>query len=154
MPAPIIAAGAGLAGSIIAGKSKNQNVSGLAGDILGAGTGIAGSLFADRGSSRAADASMQANREALAFEREREMRRRQEYDQERSERRAQFEANERRLAPYRQAAASVLAKYGVQIPLNEPQAPPMGAPPPPAAGVPPMPAPMDLGSLGRGRYGF
>lgn len=110
----------------------------VAAPLIGAGSSLLGAGIASRGQSRAADASMQANREALAFEREREMRRRQEYDQERAEQRAQFEANERRLAPYRQASASVLAKYGIQIPMNEP-APSMAGAPSPAVGVPPMP---------------
>ena len=139
--------------------------------------GVAGSIIGSRSASGAAKIQQQAADQALAFEREREARRRQEYDIERQDRERAHTAREQALNPYRQAGASVLARYGIQIPTNymEEQAPPPEMPPdlstsgimamqgaPPGMGGPPMGPPpppmgpppgMTLGELTARRYG-
>lgn len=77
---------------------------------------------------------------ALEFEKERE-----------AAKQRQWEADQRRLAPYRQAAASVLAKYGIQVPMDDggPEPPPEG----PQALPRPQASPYTLGALGAQAYG-
>ena len=142
------------------------------------GAGIVGGILQSRSASGAAKIQQQAADQALAFEREREARRRQEYDIERQDRERAHAAREQALNPYRQSGASVLARYGIQIPTNymeEPAAAPPGMQPdlstsgimampgaPPGMGGPPMgppPPPMEpppgmtLGELTARRYG-
>ena len=84
-----------------------------------AAAGLAGSVIASRGASGAAKTQAAAGAEALQFEREREKRRQYEYDQQQEQQRAAHEAEQRRLEPFRRAAASVLAKYGIQVPIEQ-----------------------------------
>lgn len=118
MPAPIIAAGAGLAGSIFAGKSENKGISGLAPAILQGGTGLAGSLLQSGAAKDAAKSQERSAAAALDFERDNERRRRFEFDQDRADRMKAHEARERAFEPYRLAAAGVLKKYIPQYDFN------------------------------------
>ena len=115
--------------------------------LIGSGIEGVSELF---GASKAAGAAKAASEaqsrsasEAIAFEREKEMRRRQEYDQELQMKKEAYEAEQRRLGPYRHAAASVLARYGIQIPMEEEPAP--AAAGPQAAPFSPQTPPAPLG---------
>lgn len=91
--------------------------------IIAAGVGAAGALgggiLQSRAAGKASDLQARATEQALEFEREREARRREEYDREQRQKQEQWEADQRRLSPYRLAAASVLAKYGIDIPAAD-----------------------------------
>lgn len=134
--------------------------------IIAAGVGAAGTLgggiIASRQAGRAADTQQRAASEALQFEREREQRRQYEYDQQQRQQREAHEAEQRRLEPYRRAAASVLARYGIQVPIEQEPPPDVAASgAPPAGGLGPVPEmempeedptafhPMSLGQLGQ-----
>lgn len=147
MPPAVIAAGAGLAGSIIAGKSENKGISGLAPAILQGGAGLAGSFLQSGAAKDAAKSQERSTAEALDFERDREMRRRMEFDQAREDRMKAHEAQERAFEPYRLAAAGVLKKYIPNYDFERMNAPPEIQ----TAAPPPEEDPYTLGMLARGR---
>lgn len=108
MPVPIIAAGIGAAGSLLSRRGNDEpkeqdNGGGGApwlGPAIGAGGSLVGALIGSRASGRAADTQLQATREALAFEREKERRAAE-----------QWAARQARLAPFRMGAVGLLQKY-------------------------------------------
>lgn len=117
--------------------------------IVAAGIGAAGmlggSILGARSAGKAADTQAKAAADALAFEKEQE-----------AKRERQWEADQRRLSPYRLAAASVLAKYGIDIPMEDaaPQIDLSGGASPESFGGPPeqptmAPPGMSLGQLGQ-----
>lgn len=67
--------------------------------------GIFGSAMSSRASGRATQAQSRGQADALAFEREREMQRRKEYEERLAMEKAQWEARENR-------KAEILARYG------------------------------------------
>jgi multidrug efflux pump subunit AcrA (membrane-fusion protein) len=128
---------------------------------VGAGTQIVGAKIqsgankrATAAQTRATDAQTHATDQALAHERDVELRRRQEYDMEQAAARAQWDADQARRAPYREFAESLLRRRAgrVGLSLGDASGPaPMGSMP----GVGSSPnAGTTLGSLvGRTPYG-
>lgn len=83
MPAPIVAAG------------------------ITAAAGLGGAALANRSQGKAADAQARANADALNFEKDKESRRRLEYDQAMQEYRQRY-------AQWQQQRAGLLSRYGVR----------------------------------------
>jgi hypothetical protein len=73
-----------------------------------AGASIYGSRQAANANRRATQVQDTSNREAIAFAREQEQRRQQEYDREQAEARAAWDAQEARRAPYRETSQRAL----------------------------------------------
>lgn len=113
-PAAATSAGALLPGSVAAGTHMGLTV----GDLIKIGQGGGDALLGLYGSHKQGQAASEAARlqaqglaAQLAFEREQETRRRQEYDQQQATLKAQWDADQAWRAPYRQASASILARY-------------------------------------------
>lgn len=85
------------------------------GQLAGAGLNVGANLFGQHQQSQAYDraAALQAEGldKQLAYDREIEARRRQEYDTSEAQAKAQWDARQTRLEPYRQAAAAILGKW-------------------------------------------
>lgn len=89
----------------------------LGSTLLAAGVtavaGLGGAKLASSASSKASKLSAAANAEALAFER-------QKYEEEQSQAKAQWEAQEAQQAPYRAArysfAKQLASRYGIEMP--------------------------------------
>ena len=101
--------------------------------ISGATT-LAGAAIGGKGNKRAAESQERSNSEAIALARENEARRRQEYDQAQALQRQQWDAEQARLEPYRNARLALLAGQSRRLGLNigslggaRPSGPPPGA---------------------------
>lgn len=117
MPAAAwIPAVAGVVGGVLGSKSDNKGLQGLAPSLVQGGLGLTGSFLQKSAMDDSAEAQLAAQREALAYEREKD-----------EERRRQYEARERQLSPFRMGAASVLAKYGIDVPIEDAAPPDMAA---------------------------
>lgn len=83
-----------------------------------AGGQVYGSKKAASANKEATQVQAQSNAEALAFAREQEARRQKEYDAQIAAERAQWEAEQKRLAPYRQASLGILGQAADRIGVN------------------------------------
>lgn len=117
------------------------------------GTAVAGALVNRSAQKSATKAQTQATDQALAFERENELRRRQEYDQSQAEARAQWDAEQARKAPYREMGDAMLRRRAERLGIPfSPRAEPMAQAPRPSLGSLAMPggAPTDATSSAQG----
>lgn len=104
-------------------------------------------------SKKAGDQQQQGLREQLAFERENEARRRQEYDRAEAMAQQQWEAEQARRAPFREAADAIIRKRmgGMGMPVSSPmpQMPARGGSPMTGGGsMPPGHFSLQGGTLG------
>lgn len=82
------------------------------------GTAIVGAKMASNANRRATDAQTASTDKALAFEREQEQRRREEYDREQRAMQAQWDADQARKGPYRELAESLLRRRAARVGIN------------------------------------
>jgi len=131
------------AGSTILGKALNKNASSGGGAPSGgssnggewksgaiqAGGQILSALMQKQASGTATKEESKHLAEALAFEREKEARRRAEYDQMIAAEKAQWEAEQARIEPYRNASLGILGGAADRLGFQMPQAstPALGA---------------------------
>jgi hypothetical protein len=114
---------------------------------------VAGALVKRSAEKNATQAQTQATDQALAFERENELRRRQEYDQSQAEARAQWDAEQARKAPYREMGDAILRRRAERLGIPfSPRAEPMAPAPRPSLGSLALPggAPTDATSSAQG----
>jgi hypothetical protein len=103
------------------------------------GTAVAGGVMASRANSRAAQQAQSGTDAQLAFMREQARMDEQRFQQQRVDEVAQWNANQARRAPYRQASLSILARRMGQPELENPAPqtrPPMTPTQPPPRQVP------------------
>jgi hypothetical protein len=103
------------------------------------GTAVAGNVMASRANSRAAQQAQSGTDAQLAFMREQARMDEQRFQQQRVDEVAQWNANQARRAPYRQASLSILARRMGQPELANPAPqtrPPMTPTQPPPRQVP------------------
>lgn len=155
MPSAVLGPAIGLVGNKLLNSGKKEKTEGRGapewlGPAIGAGANVIGSVLASRGQSRAARAGERGASEALAFERDKENRRRMEYDQQQALLRQRYDAGVRR-------RQSILRAFGMLNDAPAPAAPmtstaPTMAPPPVTLGTlsgrqPPLTAPEPVESL-------
>lgn len=112
-------------------------------------TGVIGAKSASRANERASQTQARGLDQQLAFERENEARRREEYDRAEALNRQQWEARQAQLAPYRAAADALLRRRAQELGLPDPPAmtaPVYPAAPPSVSGTAPVPT--SSGTLG------
>lgn len=83
---------------------------------INAVSGVGSSLVGKHSNKKALEAQTKASQEALAMEKENEAYRRSEARRIEDLQRAQFEAEQARLEPYRQAKAAFLRSQGINLP--------------------------------------
>lgn len=130
---------------------------------IGLGTAIGGAATAgamvygahkqSSAARKAGDQQARAIEQQLQFERENELRRREEYDRAEAERKAQWDAEQSRRAPYRAAADAILRRrmgqMGLELPPERQQPVYQPQPYPPSGGPVVQPAvPPRSSSLG------
>lgn len=90
--------------------------------LFTAGAGVAsalgGAIIGSRSNSKASKTQAQADAAALAMAKDNEARRRQEYDQQIAAERAQWDAEQARLEPYRNAQNALLGQATDRLRLN------------------------------------
>lgn len=79
------------------------------------GAAVTSGVMQSKANKRATDAQSKSTAEALAFERDNELRRRQEYDRSEAESRAQFDAEQARKAPFREMADVILRRRAERL---------------------------------------
>lgn len=107
-------AGAIVPGSVAAGTHMGLSIGDWLKIAQGGGDavlGLYGSHKQGQAASEAARLQAQGLAAQLAFERDQETRRQQEWDQQQASLKAQWDADQAWRAPYRQASASILARY-------------------------------------------
>jgi hypothetical protein len=109
---------------------------------IGAASGVGSALVGKHSNNNALKAQTQATNRALAVEQENEAYRRAEARRIEDLQRAQFEAEQARLEPYRQARQQFLNQQGGRLGLN------VGAPPPRPQFVPGQPQSPTAGPTG------
>lgn len=96
-------------------------------DILEVGLGPLASIWGASKQAGAANsasqASLQAQRESLAFAREQALEEKRRYEEEQARLDAAYAAEQARRAPFRNAALSILGDYGFEIPASAYQTP-------------------------------
>lgn len=86
--------------------------------LIGAGASAYGSKKASDANTEASRIQAQSNADALAFAREQEARRQKEYDQQIAAEKAQWEAEQARLAPYRAASYGILGQAADRLGMS------------------------------------
>lgn len=116
----------------------------VAAAAIGAGAGIGGALISSHSQGKASDAQARATADTLAFERDKETRKRQEYDQAMQEYRQRY-------AQWEQQRNGLLARYGVH-PGGRPSLASFGQRPTqsPTTGQAPMFGPQGMGAQNMG----
>lgn len=118
--APTVSGAAPAAGAIVpaavAPVAKTIGAMGQwGGQLAGAGVGALANIYGQHQQNSAYDRAAVLQAEGLdkqlAYDREIEARRRQEYDTAEAQMKAQWDARQSRLEPYRQAAAAILGKW-------------------------------------------
>lgn len=99
----------------------------VAASLIAGGTTLAGTALSSRANGKAAKTQDLAQKRAEAIEIDNENRRRQEYDRAEALRKAQYDEEQQRRAPYRAVAQSILAqnarRMGYSVPGPRPPAP-------------------------------
>jgi hypothetical protein len=90
----------------------------MAAGIPAAVATIGGAILSNKSNNQATKTQAQANAEALAMAKDNEARRRQEYDQQIAAERAQWDAEQARLEPYRNAQNALLGQASNRLGLN------------------------------------
>lgn len=113
--------------------------------IQGAAT-LGGAAIGARSNNKATEAQRRTAEQALAFEREQEMQRRKEYEEQQARLKAEWDAYQERRRPYREAAEKLIRGAGY-TPQQRPTSMPVGWTPPGTSpggssmSAPPAPSP-------------
>lgn len=121
---------------------------------IGAAGTLGGAALGARANNKATEAQRRTAEQALAFEREQEMQRRKEYEEQQARLKAEWDAYQERRRPYREAAEKLIRGAGY-TPQQRPTSMPVGWTPPGTSpggssmSAPPAPSPtMASGSPG------
>jgi hypothetical protein len=93
----------------------------VAAAVVAGGAGLAGAGISAIGANNAANKQKQEADAALQFAKEQAATQQQNYEQQQSALKAQWDAKQAQEAPYRAAAASIFAKYGIGVPASPAQ---------------------------------
>lgn len=121
----------------------------VAGAAVTAGGALAGGILNSRANNKAMQSQERANAEAIAMAKDNEKRRREEYDRAEALSKAQWDAEQARLEPLRNAQNGLLGQASGRLGLNIGQ---IGAKPYQAASAAPASQPRTLAQLAGSGY--